>query len=95
MNRIGVSLALVFSLASCSKSEQALTPANAPQAAAKVSPEELGELGSRIRKDPEHAKDILSARGLSESSFESEIRKVAADPAASRRYAAAFQKTKT
>jgi len=62
------------------------------QAAVSVTPEQLGELGARIRKTPDRADQLLGEYGLNEKTFESEIRKVTEDPEASRRYAAAYKK---
>jgi len=58
-----------------------------------LSPEELGELGAKIKAHPKDAQKILADAGLTESAFETQIRKVSSDPAASKRYAAAFKKT--
>jgi hypothetical protein len=57
-----------------------------------LTPEQLGELGAQINKSPNDAAGILSAQGLTEQSFEQQIRQVAQDPAASRRYAAAYKR---
>src|SRR5690349_7933987 len=55
-------------------------------------PEQLGEIGALIKKHPKDATKILSEHGLTEASFEKEIRQVASDPAASRRYRDAYKK---
>jgi hypothetical protein len=87
----------LMSLYGCQQKGATLATASSPAASVKgssaLSPEELGVLGAKIRKDPAHAQQLLSERGLSESDFEAAIRKVAADPQASRRYAEAFRKT--
>ena len=57
-----------------------------------LSPEELGELGAKIKKNPDDAQTLLSAKGLTEQSFEQQVRQVAQDPEASKRYAAAYKK---
>lgn len=57
-----------------------------------LTPEQLGELGAAIRKNPNDARRLLSERGLTEQSFEQAIRKVAEDPAASRRYTESYKK---
>lgn len=62
--------------------------------AATVTPEELGELGAKIEKQPDRAGELLSAKGLDEKSFEQEIRKVTENPEASKRYAEAYKKAK-
>ena len=59
-----------------------------------LTPEQLGEIGARISKNSSQAKQILSEHGLDEKTFEQKIRKVTEDPEASKRYAAAFEKTK-
>jgi nucleotide-binding universal stress UspA family protein len=61
--------------------------------ASKLTPEELGELGARIKAAPADARKLLSAKGLDERSFEQAIRKVAESPEESKRYAAAFKKS--
>jgi hypothetical protein len=71
-------------------SSQTQVAANA--APATLTPEELGELGAKIRKTPDKANEILRDRGLTEKTFETEIRKVTEDPEASKRYAAAYKR---
>jgi hypothetical protein len=56
-----------------------------------LTPEQLGELGAKIKKNPGDANKILSDAGLTQQSFEQQVRKVAEDPAASKRYAAAYK----
>ena len=60
--------------------------------AATLTPEELGELGAKIRKTPERSNELLQERGLTEKTFEAEIRKVTEDPEASKKYAAAYKR---
>lgn len=57
-----------------------------------LSPEDLGELGAKIRKNPGDAQKLLSEKGLTQQSFEQQVRQVAQDPEASKRYAAAYKK---
>ncbi|HEY3056405.1 MAG TPA: hypothetical protein VGK31_10800 [Thermoanaerobaculia bacterium] len=57
-----------------------------------LSPEQLGELGAKIKKNPNDAQKLLSEQGLTEESFEKQIRQVAQDPDASKRYTAAYKK---
>ena len=57
-----------------------------------LTPEQLGELGAKIKKNPDEAKKLLTEQGLTEESFEKQIRLVAQDPDASKRYAAAYKK---
>jgi hypothetical protein len=95
-------MALVLSCALVACSEKKADSKAAAGAAADVpaiasqemTPEQLGELGARISKNSAQAKQILGEHGLDEKSFEQKIRKVTEDPAASRRYAAAFEKAK-
>ena len=94
----GTFLTVVISIllvSGCQQKSTSQTAASAPasvKASAQLSPEDLGVLGAKIKKDPSHAQQLLSDSGLTESEFEAAIRKVAADPAASRRYADAFHK---
>lgn len=61
---------------------------------ADLSPEELGELGAQIEKNPGEAERLLSEKGLNEESFEQAIRKVSEDPEASKRYSEAYKKAR-
>jgi len=65
---------------------------SSPQLQSNLTPEQLGELGARIRKEPSRAHELLSAHGLDDQSFEKEIRKITQDPVASKRYAAAYKR---
>lgn len=65
-------------------------PATATAGAA-LTPEQLGELGARIKKEPARAGELLKTHGLTPQTFESEIRRISSDPDLSRRYAAAFK----
>ena len=56
-----------------------------------LTPEQLGELGAQIRKDPSRAQELLASRGLNEQSFEKAIRDVTENPDASKRYADAYR----
>jgi hypothetical protein len=83
-------------LAGCQKDGAVATadePAAGTQAAEEVSltPEQLGEVGAQIAKNPENAKSILEGRGLNEASFEKAVRKVTEDPEASKKYAEAYR----
>lgn len=80
-------------LASGCRNETATTTTGGTtaQSSGAITPEQLGELGAAIKKDPDNATKILSERGLTEAQFENEIRRVASDPDASKRYAAAFR----
>lgn len=68
-------------------------PAAETKAEAEVdlTPEELGEVGAQIAKNPENAKSLLEARGLDEASFEKAVREVTEDPEASKKYAEAYR----
>jgi hypothetical protein len=57
-----------------------------------LSPEELGELGAKIKKHPADAQKLLSDKGLTEQQFEQAVRKVAENPSDSKRYAEAYKK---
>ena len=94
---IASAIALVM-LAGCKQQQQqntAAEPAATKSASATTSsnltPEQLGELGAQIKKDPSRANELLSAHGLDDQSFEKEIRKITQDPVASKRYAAAYK----
>ncbi|MEA2235692.1 MAG: hypothetical protein QOC81_416 [Thermoanaerobaculia bacterium] len=56
-----------------------------------MTPEQLGQLGALINKQPANADKLLADQGLTQETFESAIRKVSSDPAASKRYAAAYK----
>ena len=91
--------ALLFSLllvAACGgreKTASTSTPAQ-PQATASINltPEQLGELGAQIQKNPDRAQEILKHHGFTPESFEVAIRKVTENADASRRYAAAYRR---
>jgi hypothetical protein len=93
---IASAIALVM-LAGCKQQQQNNAAATAPNAPAaksspsNLTPEQLGELGAQIKKDPSRANELLSAHGLDDQSFEKEIRKITQDPVASKRYAAAYK----
>lgn len=94
---LAMSLVALLALAGCGAKDQQAAVTNdessmETQASANLSPEELGELGAQIRKTPDRANEILRARGLTEKTFETEIREVTEDPEASKRYAAAYKK---
>lgn len=68
--------------------------AQTSQASLQLSPEQLGELGAQIQKTPDRASALLTQHGLTQQSFEAQIRKVTESPDASKRYAAAYRKAK-
>ncbi|MHB0970227.1 MAG: hypothetical protein ACYC7A_02940 [Thermoanaerobaculia bacterium] len=105
MKSLSIALALSVMLlgGACSDKETNTatnTPANAPveQTAeatdAQLTPEQLGELGAEIEKNPNEAKQLISEKGLNEQQYEQAMRKLAEDPAASKRYAEAYQKAR-
>jgi ABC-type enterochelin transport system substrate-binding protein len=69
----------------------AATPAVAAQQA-DLTPEQLGELGAQIQKNPKDAQRLLTEHKLNEQTFEQAIRKVSEDPAAAKRYSASYKK---
>lgn len=91
-------LALVLA-AGCNKQNTSSTASSSPnggssvstESSASLTPEQLGELGAKMKAHPNDAQKLLADAGLSEASFESQIRKVSSDPAASKRYAAAYK----
>ena len=103
VSMIIVALALVgaFGCKNQNQQQAASTPSGSTPTAvsqnasnSNLTPEQLGELGAKIKSNPNDAQKILSEQGLSEQSFEQQVRKVAEDPAASKRYADAYKKAK-
>jgi hypothetical protein len=99
MKKTSIALALCALIAaSACKNEQKTATSNEPAQTSAVAsnqeltPEQLGELGAQIRKNPDNAKQLLSARGLDEEKFEQAVRKVSEDPAAARRYSESYKK---
>lgn len=82
--------------ASTSATEQTKATAASEQVATghQMSPEELGELGARIEKEPGKATEMLKEHGLDERSFERQIRQVTENPDSSKRYAEAYRRAK-
>ncbi|HEX7705825.1 MAG TPA: hypothetical protein VF701_05125 [Thermoanaerobaculia bacterium] len=60
--------------------------------AAELTPEQLGEIAARIRKEPSRADEILAEHRLTQEIFEEAIRRVTEDVEASQRYSAAYRK---
>ncbi|MGZ8781430.1 MAG: hypothetical protein ACXW31_16050, partial [Thermoanaerobaculia bacterium] len=95
---LAMSFVALLAFAGCGAKDQQTTAATnnesstKTEASANLTPEELGELGAQIRKTPDRANEILRERGLTEKTFETEIREVTEDPEASKRYAAAYKK---
>jgi hypothetical protein len=103
MKRSLLGIALCASLIACggNKTDQTAsttsattTAASAPAPTANattLTPEQLGQLGALINKQPGNADKLLADQGLTQATFEAAIRKVSSDPAASKRYAAAYK----
>ncbi len=102
MKKISIAAAaftLVFAFG-CKNQSNTTTESSTPAGTSSVSstsqtslsPEELGALGAKIKKTPDDAQKILSEKGLTEQSFEQQVRQVAQDPEASKKYAAAYKK---
>jgi hypothetical protein len=95
--RVATTTALLLLMA-CGNHDETTTTTSASTTAATqtsavtLTPEELGELGARIQKEPARADELLSQRGLTQQSFEKAIRDVTENADASKRYAAAFKK---
>lgn len=70
---------------------QAVSASATPSGTPATTPEQLGALGADIKKHPNDAHKLLADRGMTEESFAAAIRKVSEDPAAAKRYAAAFK----
>jgi hypothetical protein len=88
---------MMLSFSACRKQAESAataTSGNATQVAAtqSLTPEQLGELGAQIKKDPARADELLAQRHLTRESFEKAIRDVTEDADASKRYAASYRK---
>jgi hypothetical protein len=100
---LGIALCAALIACACSKTDQTASTtssttsapaANAPAPAVNattLTPEQLGQLGALINKQPGNADKLLADQGLTPATFEAAIRKVSSDPAASKRYAAAYK----
>lgn len=66
----------------------------AASASVEMTPEQLGELGAEIERNPDRADELLNQRGLDERSFEQKIREITEEPEASQRYAAAYERAR-
>lgn len=67
-------------------------PSVASDAKAALTPEQLGELGAQIRKEPARADELLAQRNITRAEFEKQIRDVTENAEASKRYAEAYRK---
>ena len=79
-------------LPACNQQEKSTTTVQTTEVRQDLSPEQLGELGAKIRKQPNDAQRLLAEHGLTEESFEQAIRKVSEDPEAAKRYAEAYRR---
>lgn len=61
-----------------------------PQQASALTPEQLGELGAKIRKTPNDADQLLARHNLTAETFEAQIRAVTESAEASKRYSASY-----
>jgi hypothetical protein len=77
---------------SASTTSNAASSSSATVNASSLSPEDLGNLGAQIKRQPNDADKLLAQHGLNPQSFAAAIRKVSEDPAASKRYTAAYKK---
>jgi hypothetical protein len=98
---ITIAISAVLIAGGCSKANQTASTSSSAQPlsgssaaatnAPSMTPEQLGQLGALINKQPANADKLLADQGLTQETFESAIRKVSSDPAASKRYAAAYK----
>jgi len=95
--RAAAILTLLLTLVACGGKQQQASNTAGPSTmnATALTPEQLGELGAQIQKNPDRAQELLTHHGLTPESFEKAIRKVTEDPDASRRYAAAYRRAGT
>jgi hypothetical protein len=92
-----LALTLTATLGGCRKDANPAPAAAAPAAVetnanATLTPEQLGELGAQIRKDPGNADTLLAQHHLTHESFEQAIRDVTENVETAKRYAAAYRK---
>ncbi|HYI13383.1 MAG TPA: hypothetical protein VEK57_30330 [Thermoanaerobaculia bacterium] len=95
-----LSLTLTLTLAgACGQQERTATNDAAPATsvaastpATALTPEQLGELGALIRKEPGRADELLGRHHLTRQQFEQAIRDVTENADASKRYAEAYRK---
>jgi hypothetical protein len=96
MNRkaIVLTIALALFAGACGQQQQQAATAApaAPVEAPALSPEQLGELGAQLAKNPDRAEELLEQHRLTRESFETAIRDVTEDVDPSKRYAAAYKR---
>lgn len=89
---IGIAVALLLVTGGCKEKSTQTVSGDQALTQSSLTPEQLGEIGAKIKKQPSDAQKILSDNGLTEESFEDAIRKVSEDPQASKRYAEAYKR---
>lgn len=96
-----LTLALTLTFATACRQEVTSTTASdgarvstttTAQTTVALSPEQLGELGALIKKNPDRADQLLTQHGLTRESFEAAIRSITEKPDEARRYAAAYKR---
>lgn len=93
---IAIAITAMLVVGGCRNHPQHMANTTMPHSTAMnatLSPEELGALGAKIEHNPSDAKRILGERGLTDDAFAAQVRKVAEDPKASRRYKDAYKRT--
>lgn len=92
-NMTTTALALLLMIAGCKAQPSATSTYEKPaaQQSAVMTPEQLGKLGAEIKKHPNDAHKLIEQHGLTEESFAAALRKTSEDPAAAKRYAAAYK----
>jgi hypothetical protein len=96
-NLITTALAAMLMIAGCKAQQPSATAAYDAKPAVKqqaMSPEELGKLGAEIQKSPNEAHKLIEQHGLTEETFAAAVRKTSEDPAAAKRYAAAYKQAR-
>lgn len=92
-----LTLTLMTALGGCRREANApssttASVATTTAASGALTPEQLGELGAGIRKDPANADALLAKHHLTRQSFEQAIRDVTENVETARRYAEAYRK---
>lgn len=88
---------VMLSVSACQqKQTESATAATGENASAvtthALTPEQLGELGAQIKKEPARANELLARHNMTRESFEKAIRDVTENVDASKRYATAYRK---
>ena len=87
-----VCLMLLATVACKNEQTTDTTAAQTSVAQKQLSPEQLGELGAKIQKNPTDAEKLLTEHGLTQDAFQQAVRKVAESPEQSKQYAAGFKR---